>query len=427
MRNLMSNPLVQLLSFVLLIVGAFTLLSKSSVGRVILLLIVVVAVFCVLLSLLVKYQPELAAKVYHSHKAVQAAMDPLYHVLALQPPAAVGRASNAGGGGSPPAEAPPPPLRFDDPDFDFDAEADELKEMVCGQDAVIDSVMASLDRVYMIKSGKETEARTPPPHGIFLFIGPEGVGKIHLAKLLSRTVFNSGSLFRRDMADFTGASAAGEVLFGGQNGAASMLAAVLKQPYHAVLLENIEQVAPEVLMRLHKALAAGAVIEPNSKSKVSFENCLFIFTTAACAKPLLELRAKFDRPAPWLNAARKELVQQSTIPAPLLTLLNDVCALTPPDGMTKAQVLVLLMERECQSQGLELDYVDPDFLAEQVKDMDDAHGFALLTPNRVREMMGDAMLEARRKKTTVQVGGVRPKPARTAASNAARRKETIRP
>lgn len=427
MRNLMSNPIVQLLSVVLLVVSAFSLLSRSSVGRFILLLIVITALLAALLTWVIKNRPRWASKLsrYPGFKQV---IETMCHALGLQPPAPLEGKRPA----SAAADEPPPiefPVRLDDPAFDFQDESAQLKEATRGHDRVIDSALASLAWLTKARHAKETQTRRPPPRGVFLFAGAEGVGKAHFAKQLSRMVFAEDAIFRRDLSEYRDVASASAVLFGGKDGPASMVSAVLKKPCHTVLLENIDAAPAEVLVRLHKALAAGAVVDSSSGSKVTFENCLFVFTTSKGLDGLRAARGKFDRPGPWLNAARNELAQSTSLPAPLLTLLNDVCYFEPPSGPTKAEVLVLLMERECRSVGATLEYVDPDFLVEQVEQMEDDHGFSLLTANRVREIMGNDLLQGR----SVEVGGKRPRAAAAASGRPApaplrtTTKETIRP
>jgi len=153
-----------------------------------------------------------------------------------------------------------------------------LSRRVVGQREATSAVAAAIKRSRM-QIGNPNR-----PLGSFLFLGPTGVGKTELAKVLAEEVFrDKKALIRLDMSEFmerhnvsrlTGAPA-GYVGFeeGGR-----LTEAVRQHPYAVVLFDEIEKAHPEVMNILLQILEEGALSDAKGK-KVSFKNTIIILTS----------------------------------------------------------------------------------------------------------------------------------------------------
>jgi ATP-dependent Clp protease ATP-binding subunit ClpA len=123
---------------------------------------------------------------------------------------------------------------------------DELKTQVIGQD---DAVRRVAERIRMFKAGFREERR---PLGVFLFLGPTGVGKTELAKAISRFLFNSEDhLYRLDMSEYSEPHEVARLIgpppgYVGYGEEGQLTLSVRRDPHSVVLLDEIEKAHPKV-------------------------------------------------------------------------------------------------------------------------------------------------------------------------------------
>ncbi len=172
-----------------------------------------------------------------------------------------------------------------DPDIALDlAELREhFQERVLGQDEAVSVV---IDVVGLIKAGMSDARR---PFGVFLFVGPTGVGKTHLAQLLAKFLFgNPERLLRINMADYSEPGKA-ETLFGNPNGTTpTMTRGVLAQrvyghPFAVLLLDEFEKAHESVHDRLLQLMDEGSFINGAGET-VSCRSMIIIATSNAGAE-----------------------------------------------------------------------------------------------------------------------------------------------
>ncbi len=172
-----------------------------------------------------------------------------------------------------------------DPDVALDLAAlrEHFQERVLGQDEAVSVV---IDVVGLIKAGMSDARR---PFGVFLFVGPTGVGKTHLAQLLAKFLFGDGErLLRINMADYSEQGKA-ETLFGNPNGTTpTMTRGVLAQrvsghPFAVLLLDEFEKAHESVHDRLLQLMDEGAFINGAGET-VSCRSMIIIATSNAGAE-----------------------------------------------------------------------------------------------------------------------------------------------
>jgi ATP-dependent Clp protease ATP-binding subunit ClpB len=164
---------------------------------------------------------------------------------------------------------------------------DILHETVIGQDEAVHAVAAAVLRA---KSGLKNPNK---PIGSFLFLGPTGVGKTHLAKTLSRHLFDSEkNLIRIDMSEYQERHTVARLIgappgYVGYEEGGQLTEAVRRKPYSVILFDEIEKAHPEVFHTLLQLLDDGRLTDAKGRT-VDFKNTIVILTSNIGSEFLLE-------------------------------------------------------------------------------------------------------------------------------------------
>jgi ATP-dependent Clp protease ATP-binding subunit ClpC len=154
---------------------------------------------------------------------------------------------------------------------------EELKKYVFGQDAALKKIS---DCILRSSFGLSS---TNKPLGSFMFVGPTGSGKTHLAKVLSKQAFGGeSSLVRIDMSEYMEShsvskligSPPGYVGYGKANVFSNQLE---KRPSTIFLFDEIEKAHPDVINILLQVMDNGELSDSNGR-KLNFKNCILIMT-----------------------------------------------------------------------------------------------------------------------------------------------------
>ena len=161
---------------------------------------------------------------------------------------------------------------------------DEIKQRVIGQDQAVDAIVKSIRRS---RAGIRNNKR---PMGSFLFLGPTGVGKTELAKVLSKELFGSeDSLIRIDMSEYMEKHSVSRLIgappgyVGFEDGGGQLSEKVRKHPYSVVLLDEIEKAHPDIYNLLLQILDDGILTDSYGR-KINFKNTIIIMTSNAGAR-----------------------------------------------------------------------------------------------------------------------------------------------
>ena len=139
------------------------------------------------------------------------------------------------------------------------------------------AVKAVADALRRSATGLRDEGR---PIGSFLFVGPTGVGKTELAKILSGIYFQtSGAFIRFDMSEYQNSESVNRLIGGaGQEG--QLTEAVRQRPYSLLLLDEFEKADPKILTLFLQVLEDGRLTNAGGKT-VDFTNTIIIATSNA--------------------------------------------------------------------------------------------------------------------------------------------------
>ena len=164
---------------------------------------------------------------------------------------------------------------------------DELKKAVIAQDAAIEKMVKAIQR-------NRVGLKDPNhPIGVFMFLGPTGVGKTYLAKKLAEYMFGStDDLIRIDMSEFTESFNVSRLVgappgYVGYEEGGQLTEKVRRHPYSIVLLDEIEKAHSNVFNLLLQVLDEGRLTDGNGRL-VDFRNTIIIMTSNAGTRQLKE-------------------------------------------------------------------------------------------------------------------------------------------
>ncbi|MCH5304528.1 MAG: ATP-dependent Clp protease ATP-binding subunit, partial [Ruminococcus sp.] len=156
---------------------------------------------------------------------------------------------------------------------------DELKKKIIGQDEAVEALSAAIRR-----SRVQISPRRRPAS--FIFVGPTGVGKTELVKVLSQQLFDTPeTLIRLDMSEFMEKHSVSKIIgsppgYVGYDEAGQVTEKVRRRPYSVLLFDEIEKAHPDVLNILLQILDEGRVTDAQGRS-VNFENTVVVMTSNA--------------------------------------------------------------------------------------------------------------------------------------------------
>ncbi len=156
--------------------------------------------------------------------------------------------------------------------------AEELKKNIIGQDEAVNAIVKTLtrSRLSVIKYTK--------PIGSFLFLGPSGVGKTYLAKLIAKEYFgNLDAMIRIDMSEFMEKYSVSKLIgspagYVGYEEGGGLTEAVRRKPYSVILFDEIEKASSDVLNILLQILDEGQLKDAKGRI-VDFKNTIIIMTS----------------------------------------------------------------------------------------------------------------------------------------------------
>jgi ATP-dependent Clp protease ATP-binding subunit ClpC len=177
----------------------------------------------------------------------------------------------------------------------------ELKESVIGQDDAIHKIVRSIQRN---RAGLKDPNK---PIGSFIFLGPTGVGKTQLAKILAQYLFDSvDNLIRIDMSEYMEKFSVSRLVgappgYVGYEEGGQLTEKVRRKPYSVVLLDEIEKAHPDVFHLLLQVLDEGQLTDSLGR-RIDFRNTIIIMTSNIGSRQLKD----FGQGVGFSTQARRE-------------------------------------------------------------------------------------------------------------------------
>ncbi len=185
--------------------------------------------------------------------------------------------------------------------------ADDLKGAVIGQDSAIEKVTKAIQRN---RVGLKDPSK---PIGTFIFLGPTGVGKTELAKVLAKYIFDSeDSLIRIDMSEYMEKFSVSRLIgappgYVGYEEGGQLTEKVRRKPYSVILLDEIEKAHPDVYNILLQVLDDGQLTDGMGR-KVDFKNTMIIMTSNIGVRQLKD----FGQGVGFATKARTENAEENS-------------------------------------------------------------------------------------------------------------------
>ncbi|MFK7785167.1 MAG: ATP-dependent Clp protease ATP-binding subunit [Crocinitomicaceae bacterium] len=165
--------------------------------------------------------------------------------------------------------------------------SDEIQSKVIGQEEAVKKIVRAIQRN---RAGLKDPNK---PIGSFFFLGPTGVGKTQLAKVLAQYLFDSqDSLIRIDMSEYMEKLSISRLVgappgYVGYEEGGQLTEKIRRKPYSIVLLDEIEKAHPDVFNLLLQALDDGHMTDGLGR-KIDFKNTILIMTSNIGARQLAD-------------------------------------------------------------------------------------------------------------------------------------------
>ncbi|MBO5956450.1 MAG: ATP-dependent Clp protease ATP-binding subunit [Bacteroidales bacterium] len=260
---------------------------------------------------------------------------------------------------------------------------DELKGTVIGQDDAIKKIAKAIRRN---RAGLKDPNK---PIGSFIFLGPTGVGKTYLAKVLAKYLFDSeDTLIRIDMSEYMEKFAVSRLVgappgYVGYEEGGQLTEKVRRKPYSIVLLDEIEKAHPDVFHLLLQVLDDGQLTDSLGR-KVDFKNTIVIMTSNIGSRQLKDFgqgvgfgtQAKKDAKDEYSRSVIENALKRSFAPE-FLNRIDDVIVFNSLERNDIHKIIDVELKKlfmRINEMGYQLELTDKahDFIAE--KGWDEQYG-----------------------------------------------------
>ncbi len=212
--------------------------------------------------------------------------------------------------------------------------AERIKKKILGQDEAVDALAGA------VKRGRTGIADEGRPIGSFLFVGPTGVGKTELAKVLAEELFGSrDALIRFDMSEYMEKHSVSKLIgappgYVGYGEGGALTEAVRRHPYSVLLFDEMEKASSEIFNIMLQILDDG-ILTDSVGLRVDFKNTVIIMTSNALSgKPT-------STPIGFLKASDIKTDKEpllGTFSPEFLNRIDEIITFSPLDRETAVKI-----------------------------------------------------------------------------------------
>lgn len=235
---------------------------------------------------------------------------------------------------------------------------EEIGRRVVGQEEAVSAICNAVRRN---RAGLGDPNR---PIGVFLFLGPTGVGKTELAKALAEFLFNDpNSMIRIDMSEFMEPHSVARLIgappgYVGYEEGGRLTEAVRRKPYSVVLLDEIEKAHPDVFNVLLQVFDDGRLTDGKGRT-VDFKNTVIIMTSNFASQQILQLTEQ--KGADWeIEAHVKEALKKHFKPE-FLNRIDEIIIfhMLRPEHLEKiVDIQLRYLAERLKARNLEVEFTD---------------------------------------------------------------------
>lgn len=275
---------------------------------------------------------------------------------------------------------------------------ERLLSRIAGQDEAVKTVARSIRRS---RAGLNDPSR---PIGVFMLLGPSGVGKTELCRALSEALFGSeDALIRIDMSEYAQEASSSRLIgsppgYVGYGEGGQLTDAVMKRPYSVVLFDEIEKAHPRIFSLLLQLLDDGHLTD-SVGHKVNFRNTIIMMTSNAGVSFDMDRRLGFA-PAQAGNQEKTILSKvRETFRPEFLGRIDEMIVLNPLSQDAGQRIAALMLDRlalQMQAMGVCFTYEENAAVLLAQKGIDNISGARNLRHTicrMVEDPVSDLLLE----------------------------------
>ena len=216
-----------------------------------------------------------------------------------------------------------------------------LSRRIIGQDKAVEVVAAAIRRSKVQLSKRRRPAS-------FIFVGPTGVGKTELVKVLSEALFDSVEpLIRLDMSEYMEKHAVSRLVgsppgYVGYDDAGQLTEKVRRKPYSVILFDEIEKAHPDVMNILLQILDEGRITDSHGRT-VNFENTVIVMTSNAGSSDRNGIAG--------FNKAQGEIAGEKALKAlgeflrpEFMSRVDEIVVFNPLDAASLEKIAALMLD-----------------------------------------------------------------------------------
>ena len=218
---------------------------------------------------------------------------------------------------------------------------DNIKKHIIGQDEAVDAVVLGVRRSNLQISSHRRPAS-------FIFVGPTGVGKTELVKVLARELFNTpDSLIRLDMSEYMEKHAVSKLIgappgYVGYDEAGQLTEKVRRKPYSVILFDEIEKAHPDIMNVLLQILDDGRITDAQGRT-VNFENTVIVMTSNAGSNNSAQTIG-FSRSAAEASKDKAVRALKEFLRPEFLGRVDDIIAFAPLSAESLQKIAALTLD-----------------------------------------------------------------------------------
>ncbi|MBR5071581.1 MAG: ATP-dependent Clp protease ATP-binding subunit [Oscillospiraceae bacterium] len=242
---------------------------------------------------------------------------------------------------------------------------DAIRSHIIGQDEAVDKIVRAIKRTRVGLSDRIRPAS-------FIFVGPTGVGKTELAKVLASELFDSvDPLIRIDMTEYMERHTVSRLIgsppgYVGYDEAGQLTEKVRRRPYSVVLFDEIEKAHPDVMNILLQILDEGRVTDAQGRT-VNFEHTVIIMTSNAGSN-IKSTFAGFGATLEESTSDRSLNALRDFLRPEFLSRVDEIVVFKPLSDESMRKIAALMIDEMRQplaDKGIKLTYTEPalDLLA----------------------------------------------------------------
>ncbi len=245
---------------------------------------------------------------------------------------------------------------------------ENISKKIIGQEEAVKAVCAGVRR----STVNITSHKRPAS---FIFVGPTGVGKTELVKVLSKEMFDSPeTLIRLDMTEFMEKHSVSKLIgappgYVGYDEAGQLTEKIRRKPYSVVLFDEIEKAHPDVLNILLQVLDDGRITDAQGRT-VNFENTIIIMTSNAGSESSENILG-FGKTTATASKEKALKALSEFLRPEFLGRVDDIVVFRPLDKNDFVKIVKLMCDElkvSLNEKGIELDFSDNvyEYIAESV-------------------------------------------------------------